>query len=1012
MAERSIIDGFGAGVKKWASEETAKEIASTLKDMHGLSQKQEKLLAKSASKAAGAGGSAPDPKAFRELTDSMAELNNATEESTKLKKKNTEETGKSTIATKTASLAMNIFKASLATVTGSLVYAFGASFGSVIKQANMVAELNASGIQLATNINGTVSGLRSFGQATTDANLSFKELSDISKKYGAVINKYGVQAFAETSRSVTNDLKGLGISSAESSELVAEYLQARRFMTYQEQMTQQQQSRAATQMIKQIDSFSMAFGESRKALMESSTKALEQVDVQSFLKTASKETAIIFEGLSSRFSGAEFGDLQTSLLQAVANPIVQQTEMFQALAKGGATEAMNALAGLNQATRSGNIELAEVKRDQLMSALRNADTELSQLIGAEGQMLRNFVNQSKNHYDLMAKEQSAAGRTDAARIVKMQNAYKNISLFFERVSSEMFQNDDFINAINESMGIITKAFDENGPALAKSLSSVVRVVAPLIAKSLPYIVAIFDKLTEWATGVSKTLDDVNPAEWIAGLDFSSIPWTIAKYVGIAVAGTAAVALIGGAIGAGIATLLSKVAFGGGGKGGGLFGNMFKGVGKGIGGIMQGFANGLAAFGKAGPAVIKGAAIISAVVVLLSGAVALGMAAISLAMPGFAKGLQAFESLDGDNLAKVGDGVMKLGAGLAAMGAGKLLDVFGSIGEAVMGFFTGEKQGPIEMLKMFAGLADEVGPGLLSLGNALSGFIPSLTALVAVASKTQDIDLTKFIDNIKGLSALDLDSANFIMPSVLVNSKVIDTSELQAKIDTALSRMAYQRRETITISYNVDVNSSGADYIELLTGYVDHLNNRLQRLNEVVNPNNVTRIVDAILAEGRTTANSTTLSNLLTQTGITEIPGQIDESANQLSDAIARYMKEFAKLESIKPISASTRVEYSPINNDAKRGDPISKPSYLNVDYTKAPMQVNSSTQQEKTSDITQPIQNPELSKTNVAQGMSKAEPEINSLVKEQNKILGNLVIAMDTSNKRLKSLVRINEEKG
>ena len=44
MAERSIIDGFGPGVSKWASEATAKEIANTLSDIKSLTAGQKSKI--------------------------------------------------------------------------------------------------------------------------------------------------------------------------------------------------------------------------------------------------------------------------------------------------------------------------------------------------------------------------------------------------------------------------------------------------------------------------------------------------------------------------------------------------------------------------------------------------------------------------------------------------------------------------------------------------------------------------------------------------------------------------------------------------------------------------------------------------------------------------------------------------------------------------------------------------------------------------------------------------------
>jgi len=947
---------------------------------------------------------------------------------------------------------------------------------------------------LASATGGIANELTSFGVAANAANLSFDELSSLAKEYGSTLNRFGIQAFARTSRSVTKSLESLGITASESSELVAEFLRSQRFLGYQRDMTEQQQNRSAQRMIKEIDKYSMAFGDSRTELMKSVSKSLEQVDVQAFLNTQSESVQGVFRNLSTQLSGQDFEGLQTSMMKALANPITQQSELFEMLRKGGAVDAMNALTELGEAAKSGDQALANISFDKFMKTLESSDVNLAQLIGEESTMLLDYINQSKLHFKALENQDRLAERETAAGIVRMQNSLKLFSNFFQRISASVLGNPEIIKLIDKSITDLSKIFDAAAPELVDVISKLIEALVPAAQVLIPKFISMLKSLTSWFTG-----EPTEPGgEKTEPMSFDFLPDIIGKGLMIAIAGVAGAALIGSAISAGIGKLIGGVAFGSSGKGG-IFGSMFKGLGKGTGALLKGLAKGLAAFGMAAPKILIGATTIAGVILLIGGAIAGATWMMGKALPTFANGLKAFESLDGDNLANVGKGVMQLGVGLAAMAAARLGDLFGSIGESIFGFFGGEKEGPIEMLRKFANVSDELGPGLVKMGKALSGFAPHLLALAQSASIFESMDVDDITDNLKELlsSNINLKDVKMIIPGITVNAGLIDFSSIENEIaekmqdiakntksvdfsaiendiNKKLNNLPMQRHTVKQRITSIGADSTEAEVIDYLTAQakrmwetveryeaqnapesmvdrikqrIDSINKQLQGLTAIhglqLNAEPVTRemalleksvnevdlnpftlppvnfdsiiyehnkAIDNMLSHIDETGNGSLMPSMLTR-----LPSEIDNSTDELGESIKRYMAELAKLGNVKPISTSARVENSPLlrsmETDANKVQD-KKESYQGVPYALPSSQVKPVDSAAEVENVSNKVTNPEISKTNVAQSVPTGEPEINSIMKEQTKLLASLNIAVEMSNKRLKTLVRINEEKG
>lgn len=167
-------------------------------------------------------------------------------------------------------------------------------------------------------------------------------------------------------------------------------------------------------------------------------------------------------------------------------------------------------------------------------------------------------------------------------------------------------------------------------------------------------------------------------------------------------------------------------------------SILTGLGQGAGGLIQGvltgIARGIGAFGTT-PAVLKGGAILSAVIIMVGAAVAGATWMMGKALPTFAAGLKAFDGINGDDLKKVGIGAGALGLGLAAFGAGSGLAGVGSIisnvADGFIKFFGGKTT-----LDQFREMA-KLGPDMKTGADGITKFTKSMGEMILIDVKKID-----------------------------------------------------------------------------------------------------------------------------------------------------------------------------------------------------------------------------------------------------------------------------------
>lgn len=814
--------------------------------MSKISDDQLKQLEESAKNSAKTKGGELDPDQIAEdFEQMMQDLEDSTDDLVESKKKEQEE---SENATKTSKKTRGAFDG-LGKASSMLMTGLGMLAGKITSQMNMVTELNKSGMNLGRNTDGAVGGMNSFISSATEANLSLTELSEVSKKYAMTINRIGVAQFGPMVKSLTTDLQGLGVSSAESAELMGEYLDQQRLQGTLDKLTTAEHQAKAAKQIKQADLWSKTLGKSREEILKGMAASKGSITTEAFLQTANEGVRDSMNVLAMSL-GAFDPEFSKQVQDAISQPITAQSELFQSLSQAGAAQAADELNQLSMSVKSGSLtqEQAEAKMMRFVSSLQKVDTEMALNIGAQGQAALSAKNLSTQIIDQTkaAKAEMTDAQKQAAAMTKATETLKMFTNMFDRVVGSLFSNDEFIKELTTSIEQVSETFRTLIPPIMKTATMLTGLVAPLLTK----LASLFAKVVGVIDGPVLTAFDflaftvgmgvdglIGLIDWFGKLTFDNIGDNIDELgnnLGKLAAGIAAItgtimaknALM--AAGGGMKdAMMDKLGYGSeidkdgkgkdnkkdnkddkkpkkqrkpkGGKSpkGGL-GQMFKGLSAGIGGVMEGLALGLKSFGKGSGQILLGATVLSGVIVILAAGIGAAAWVISKALPAVAEGMKPMEELDGDALVSAGLGIAAIGAGMASLGAGSAIGaVGGAVGSLVEGIsgMIGAKSS-IEKLEEFAAIGPELeqagngitmlSEGLLTLGPALNGLTDVEDASAGMRKLSTEISMVAPSLEQAGAGALKL--ANGLYALGPATEHIPDMSKVTSDIGSLASSL--------------------------------------------------------------------------------------------------------------------------------------------------------------------------------------------------------------------------------
>lgn len=671
MVDAVVIEGIGSGLTQWASEATSTEILNTLQKMQKLSEQQVAALKKG-------GGLGPSQKAVDDLTQSMDDLENQSDRNSNALQESTKQT--KSFGDAVASTAKQLISWGIgATITG-----LGVLTGGIAKQLSMVVDLNAAGMDLISTQSGVVSGMGTFAWAAREANLEFSELVELQKEYGNTLNIYGIQRFAKSSKEFTERMRHLGATSSESAEFLAEYIDMQRTQAYTNSQDLARQTRQAEALFQNFDAMSHTLSLSKKQMLDNIRSSIEgSIQTKFYLQSVPEEIRGAFTEFGAMMGGPETETLRNKIFDAISDPFLARTDLFQAFASSapGATDALKAM----QDTIKSSKKMSEEQSLALFDTLANANESMLMTMGMDANETKQLVMESKiaaQNLRESIKWQKALDE-DKEKILKDQlkgaagltDAWKMVTTVFERTIGELFKNGKFVESISK----FAFALDRN--------------IKTIIPKILDFAASLADKLPTIIDMLSKWLDDITSvAEAVTDPGKAISDFFSGGFVDVISSGLKAIwdnPLITAAIVGGLALLFKGLpAMGGavGGAAGGAAGGLLGGLGKGAGMAIQGIGAGLAALGSQAPMILLGATAIGGAIALIGAGIAGATWLTGSALSTFTSSLKEFETLDSTKLSALGGAIADIGAGLSLFAGGTALQSASGIGDSIAGIF--------------------------------------------------------------------------------------------------------------------------------------------------------------------------------------------------------------------------------------------------------------------------------------------------------------------------------------
>lgn len=597
----------------------------------------------------------------------------------------------------------------LGAVAGFLLKGLSLVIGEAFKYSDALVDAYDSVSKSGAGIGTSAEELVKLGHA---ARLSSGTLPYLTKNIDALgsdiralgtTSSGGVEAFSKVIAVGENQLKGyrnLGFTQEELIESQANYLKLQASAGADLKKSPEQLQKASLLYIDELNAFAEVTGISKKKQEDALAQAMAQENFNAYINKLESDKA----AAAARGDKEEEARIQ-GVIQA------KQNLAKYAQANYGAAKAQAVLEGI---ATDGNTVMTENTAKLQQSGVNiqqinaNANKGIDQTAELAGQSAQSAENFKRNFGDLgyaAGKEsrnlqdtffQDNGTRMAAARDADLKGEDRQ-KIFDKRMANARAAAEA---KKNENSGIVAKkaaieaqeraariAFDGLMGPLSDQLNG-------LLLKVLPYITNLIQLVSD---------------------NFGLIT-TAAKGLAIIFGGLGAVAVAGNVIGS-LKSFGSKVS--------GLFGKktgapgsqgnpMYVSFKESSGGLSEltggnkspsdggkgdgksgGTASALKLAAKSAPQILLGAATLGAAMVEMAAGLAAAVWLTGAALPKFAKGLKAFEKLDGANLKNVGIGVAGLGVGILGLGAGGIANAIGNL----INYFTGDKDPLTQSVEM-------------------------------------------------------------------------------------------------------------------------------------------------------------------------------------------------------------------------------------------------------------------------------------------------------------------------
>ena len=775
------------GLPSWATEDTAEKIQKVLE--RSLNTQNKTLLAIVAGfkgmAAASAGSKGLTPDQIKKLNSELDDLvKNLKKENEFKKKTNKEEKADGEEKKKRRKEEYQIGAGLLAIQAGMLK--LSSEIVSVYaKNIDTFDQLYAAGVNVVSGFDNVSSGFDALRDMTVLSGVRFTELAKTMTKYSSTINVFGAKNFAKTVGQVSASLTGLGYNSKETAELLGFYLESQKNMGNLTSISQDRVQKDLLLFGKRITALSQATGIAKSKLLEevqALSKSIEaQVLATSVGSAGTQQTLEFIASFTDKKLGQEFLRMMTDQIK----PLNATFQNFQKLGMGGFGQKMttfaNSLKGMTgpEAAKA-RTEWTRANRQQIDAMIRQANLyrQIPSLSGEAESILGTLTG-------LMQEEQSYASvkAEDREKMEKTSAASKDMANAFEAFKAQLMMTFSpmvsFLNAITWGVEKLNQFFDvlrSGVNYLEQKITGSQGVLINVIGATVVAFVALAGAMAFLRMNIFSTAKKLLSPGGGSFKDRLKSAWEDRGKSGTLGTKTNPMYVI--VVGdkglperrgtretsrpsrsprpeprrsrAPSDNKLGKIL----GELGEGLGKFLSGLGAGAGALIQsvltGLAKGVEAFGN--PAVLKGAAILSASIAILS--VGIGAAAwvLGKTLPTLAEGINKFSVIDGKNLLDVGKGIAALAGGLMLFSGGSVLSSIGNVMSNVVdgiGKIFGSKS-VIDKIREFASL----GPNLKMAADGFTVIGSNISSLSKYLESFTGMDkLKEIVNTINSLNLL-------------------------------------------------------------------------------------------------------------------------------------------------------------------------------------------------------------------------------------------------------------------
>lgn len=597
MTTDVIITGFDSGVESWATETTLKSLINEIKDLKRLTSDQTSTLVSSITSNTGNNNN-PAPigsaliSTLRTLNDNILELsddirsNNVARNNTASGRSGGNNTYTGPRGNEYHSLAavrsglnadsnsfqkLNTSILKLAdffsiklpeingkTITKSIMVLFADIAGELINQGSMYRSLYNQGVLFREAQDNSVTAMGKFASAATMIGLPFNDLSEVMTKYSRVVNREGLMSFANMAKRVSEAGTEFGLTTSESTEYLAEYMDQQRNFGNLHNMTQSQVIAGAQMQMKYTLDFSRAIGLTTKELEENRKNLSQNKDMQSALLSLPAELRKrVGPAVEQMIAG--MGAISTPfanmMVKFVENPSLalgdELTLLAQRMGPSG-SRAVSALQEFGTMVRSGAVNSSNQAAimKNLISAFANMGndiegTELAaafERLGVDVKMMQVEINKAKEAQANANKKGPMESDAVIQGMTRVKSAFTNLRNIFDQIIAKFWESPKAVDMLTNMLNKVSKVLSDNQGKIVEFAEKMV-----LLADSyLPKLITAISEAADFLEGLfpSKQLnqkqdDFKKQAEGGQGFWNTLGAYAAAAFVGVTSAGTVA-----------------------------------------------------------------------------------------------------------------------------------------------------------------------------------------------------------------------------------------------------------------------------------------------------------------------------------------------------------------------------------------------------------------------------------------------------------------------------------------